>query len=148
MSDDPVVVKVDDAQVWERFNAFVETFPMAVSQGLWAWGELVLTEAVKRAPLQTGRLRKSAFQTPTRREGSGYAIYLGFGAKHAVEVHERTDRPHPVGEAKFLEHALQQLAPSLLRTVVETAERAVKAGKGNRVRTGRGKFPNSPPAEG
>lgn len=148
MSDDPIKVVVNDAAVLAAFNNFVATFPMAVTQGLWAWGELVLTEAVKRAPLQTGRLRRSAFQTPTRREGSGYAIYLGFGAKHAVENHERTDRVHPVGEAKFLERALQQLAPSLLRTVVDTAERAIKAGKGNRVRTGRGKFPNSPPAEG
>lgn len=145
---DAVEVKVDDAAVRARFDAFCDTFPMAVAQGLWAWGELVLTEAVKRAPLQTGRLRRSAFQTPTRRQGSSWVIYLGFGAKHAVEVHERTDIPRAVGEAKFLEHALQQLAPSILGIITAVADKAIQAGKGNRVRTGRGKFPNTPPAEG
>jgi hypothetical protein len=143
-----VTVKVDDQQARSRFDDFCKRFPAAVAQGLWAWGEEALTEAVRRAPIETGRLRRSAFQTPTRRMGAGWAIFLGFGAKHAVEVHERTDVPRLDGEPKFLENALKQLAPRLLTTINEVAQRAVSKGGVLRVRTGRGKFPNSPPAEG
>lgn len=141
-------VKVDDAQAMRTFEHFCKAFPEAIAQGLWAWGELALTEAVRRAPIETGRLRRSAFQTPTRRAGNGWVIFLGFGARHAVEVHERTDVPRLDGEPKFLENALKQLAPRLLTTINEVAQRAVDRGGVIRVRTGRGRFPNTPPAEG
>lgn len=147
MGQDPVTVKIDDAAARTLFDAFCKRYPEAVMQGLWAWGELVLTDAVRRAPINTGRLRNSAFQTPTRRAGKGWVTFLGFGAKHAVEVHERTDIPRLDGEPKFLERALQAAAPRLLTVINEVAQRAVSKGGVIRVRTGRGKFPNSPPPE-
>lgn len=141
-------ITIDDAKVLKRFRELVDTAPEAVAQGLWLWGEYVLTEAIRRVPVDTGRLRAAAFQTPTRREGSDWAIYLGFGTNYAAAVHERTAARHTTGEAKFLERALHHMAPRLMEVIESTATRLIKAGKAGRVRTGRGKYPNRPPSGG
>lgn len=55
-------------------------------------------ESQKECPVDTGRLRASAYTRPTE-EGAR----VGYTSDYSVYVHERVDIPHKVGKAKFLE---------------------------------------------
>lgn len=43
--------------------------------------------------------------------------------EYATEVHERTDIPHKVGQAKFLESAARELVPEVRKLIREGADR-------------------------
>ena len=40
-------------------------------------------------------------------------LKVGYGAKHAVPVHERLDVHHPIGQAKFLEQPIRTEAKTM-----------------------------------
>ena len=62
--------------------------------------ELVKEEAVRRCPIDTGALRKSARVKIRGNTGS-----IAFTMPYSTYVHEILHYRHPVGEAKFLENA-------------------------------------------
>jgi hypothetical protein len=65
-----------------------------------------MTKAVKYTPLLTGALRRSG-----KVEINGDQVEISFGgaeAPYAVYVHEILHYVHPVGQAKFLERAVQE----------------------------------------
>ncbi len=64
--------------------------------------EAIKARAVELAPLDTGDLRKSAY-VKTMSNG---AVEVGFSARHAIAVHESTERQYRHGQAKFLEQAI------------------------------------------
>jgi hypothetical protein len=76
--------------------------------------ELVKEEAVRRCPIDTGALRKSARVKIRGNEGS-----INFGMDYAVYVHERLDLRHPVGEAKFLENAWNVKKKEFMEALLE-----------------------------
>lgn len=125
----------------ERLDALAKSSPEALESAMMMLAEDIITDAVKRAPVQTGELRESAFVAPPSRElGGAFTIVAGFGADHAVEVHERAELPHPDGEAKFLERALMKKGVGSLHKIAGWAERYVA--KGGAIR--RTRYPTSP----
>jgi hypothetical protein len=76
--------------------------------------ELVKEEAVRRCPIDTGALRKSARVKIRGNTGS-----INFGMSYAIYVHERLDLRHPVGEAKFLENAWRVKRAEFERALLE-----------------------------
>jgi hypothetical protein len=83
----------------------LEALKQAMRQEL----EAVLSLAKKKAPVDSGRLRASGYVTPPEIEG-GVVLNgeVGFSAEYAVYVHEKTEARHVVGEAKFLEKAINE----------------------------------------
>ena len=78
---------------------------------------LVLIEAnsARRTPVDTGNLKLSglgkarvAVSVP-----AGTVGYTTNTADYAIYVHERLGLNHPVGEAKFLEKAVNEIAPKI-----------------------------------
>lgn len=68
----------------------------------------IMTEAKQRAPVDTGTLRSSGYVTLPE-PGPNPKVELGFGgaaAQYALVQHERTEYRHEVGEAKYLENAI------------------------------------------
>lgn len=63
-----------------------------------------LGQARAKAPYETGALRASG---STTLDCAALTGTVSFSADYAVPVHERVDVQHPIGGAKFLEHALQ-----------------------------------------
>lgn len=71
--------------------------------------EAVLGLAKKKAPVDSGRLRASGYVTePEIKNDVVLNGEVGFSAEYAVYVHERTELRHVVGEAKFLEKAINE----------------------------------------
>ena len=72
-------------------------------------GERIMTDAKRRTPVDTGALRASGHVQGPAFSGSAATVTLGFGGAatpYAVYVHENLRARHVVGEAKFLENAL------------------------------------------
>lgn len=88
------------------------------------FGEVVLGEAVRNAPVEEGTLRGSATldvdnSAPLHpRDGSTISVLVAFPVPYAAYQHEHTELSHPKGgSAKFLESAIQAHTPALERAL-------------------------------
>lgn len=107
-----------------------KTMPEAAARGIYAAGEVILADATERTPVDTGRLRSSGYCAPPRGTAGDYVVEVGFGTDYAPAVHEKTEVHHAVGEAKFLEKAIQAQAKRALQVCAQVAERfAAKGGE-------------------
>lgn len=86
----------------------------ATRAGAVALAEQIADNAARRTPQDTRELVESLYVSP-----SGDDIEIGYGAAHAAAVHERTEVPHTVGEAKFLERAIADERVSGLQTIAD-----------------------------
>jgi len=86
--------------------------------------EKVRSNAVRRAPKDTGELRRSAVVNRVNADGGGSVAFL---APHALPVHEMTWRQYRIGEAKFLENALKEEMKTWEAEVSAAVKRAVEA---------------------
>lgn len=105
----------------DRLDRIKRSAPRAVIIGMMALGEEIMAESVKRTPVDTGRLRQTAYVAPPRLAGD-WTVELGYGATYAAAVHERTEVSHATGEAKFLENAVASKGARGLWRIVERAE--------------------------
>lgn len=91
-----------------------QTFPDRVLRALTIEGNIEMTEAKKRTPVDTGTLRASGRVDKPQRQGRRMFITLGFGGAaetYAFIVHEDMEAHHDVGQAKYLESTLNESAP-------------------------------------
>lgn len=80
--------------------------------------ELTRTKAVRRTPLETGALRASSFVRVADRNAVEI-VFGGPGAPYAIYVHENLNARHPVGQAKFLESAVQEDAAAFAEAIAK-----------------------------
>lgn len=76
--------------------------------------EYIKTDAVKITPIDTGKLRQSAYVTQ-----QGDDTYIYYTQDYSVKVHEGMHYRHKVGQAKFLEHAFNQWKPRINATIIK-----------------------------
>lgn len=108
----------------------------AVAGALYVAGNVVMTEAKRRAPLDTGVLRASGYVTLPE-AGEKPKVEVGFGgaaAAYALVQHERTELKHEVGEAKYLENAInatdvQGIIAAESRRRIASGDRAIEEGE-------------------
>src|SRR3990167_4442938 len=85
-------------------------------------GEVWMTEAKKRTPVDTGTLRSSGHvQGPTVR-GNEITVRLVFGgpaASYAATVHENLTARHTTGQAKYLESVVTERKANLSRELAD-----------------------------
>lgn len=108
-------------EVIRNLNREVMALQRRTTAGLWEAGLEVKRRAVELAPVDSGNLRASGY-TITYDRPQGPAVEIGFTAAYAPYVHERMELKHPVGQAKFLETALQEVP------VMQILERAAREG--------------------
>ena len=83
--------------------------PQVLGAVLYREAEGIMTVAKTRTPVDTNALRKSGTVFPPVTTATGAKVTLGFGGAakaYAVYVHENMTARHPVGQAKFLESAV------------------------------------------
>ena len=76
------------------------------AQALRSVGEVYMTEAKRRTPVDTGVLRSSGHVVGPEQVGDSWQVRLVFGgpaAPYAAIVHENLNARHPVGQSKYLE---------------------------------------------
>lgn len=74
---------------------------------------ILMTESMKRTPVEFGTLRASHHVLGPKREGDEISVGIFVGgpaAPYAVFVHEDLEARHTVGQAKFLESTLRENA--------------------------------------
>ena len=82
---------------------------------------LVARDAKIKTPVETGNLRNSQMVTSENRVGEPSAA-IAYQAAYAPFVHERMEPVHPVGQAKFLESALDENAQRVLEIIRQEAQ--------------------------
>lgn len=103
----------------------------AVGAGVFGVGNEIMTEAKRNTPVDFGALKGSGYVTEPSIVGTTASVELGFGGPakaYAVVQHESTEFNHEVGEAKFLENAVNRAAAGALARVGKIAARQLKAG--------------------
>lgn len=117
------------AQLIAKLSQLAKAMPDQAAAALYQEAELIMAEAKRRTPVDTGALRGSGHVVPPAREGLSTVVHLAYGGAgainrhgvpvdaYAVHVHEDLEAHHPVGEAKFLERPLTEAAPYLAERV-------------------------------
>jgi hypothetical protein len=98
----------------------------ALGAALYQMGFEIAGDAVKRTPVATGRLRSTAYVSPP--QGDEMEVQVGFGTDYAEAVHERTEVNHTVGEAKFLQNAVDKISSGFARNVSKKAQKNFERG--------------------
>lgn len=78
----------------------------AAGRGLYTGGEAIMAVSKRRTPVDTGRLRASAWVSLPERHGNRVRVNLNYGTEYAIFVHEILSARHNVGQAKFLASAV------------------------------------------
>lgn len=108
-------------EVTRNLNKQIQGIMTRTRAGLWEAGLLVQRRAQLLAPVDTGKLKASAyanaFDTPM-----GPAVEIGFTAAYAPYVHEIVEYHHNVGQAKFLETALRNSEAEILDIIRQRGE--------------------------
>lgn len=118
------------ADVTRKLQRFAAQFPDELKSALRSELEIESTESQRRTPVDTGALRQS-HRVEVKDDGDdivGTITVGGPAAPYAVDVHERLDVFHPVGQAKFLESTLAESKAHLANRVAKRigVERLVK----------------------
>jgi hypothetical protein len=98
------------------------------AQGLFEAGNMVMTDAKQRVPVDLGALKGSGYVTAPTPTPGGMNVEIGFGgpaAGYAIYVHEDLSPRHPVGEAKYLENAVDARAQAAFAHVAKRVEEAI-----------------------
>lgn len=106
--------------------------PEAMGTALYEFAEGdLLPLAKERTPVDYGILRDSGLVKLPKITKDGVTVEIGFGggaAHYALWVHEDLEAKHEVGQAKFLESAINDLAGSFLPTVAANLARVLGTG--------------------
>lgn len=90
-----------------------EQFPDRVAAAIYQEAQIEMTEAKRRTPVDTGRLRASGTVHAPERKGTNISVTMSYGTDYAIYVHENTEAFHKVGQAKFLESVLNESRSSM-----------------------------------
>ena len=90
-----------------------------IADGLRKFGGEIERVSTTKCPIEFGELRSRVFNEGPLKDGDTQVQVVGYekfgatwgdGKAYAIPVHERTGVAHKVGEAKFLQHAVDELA--------------------------------------
>lgn len=112
------VTAVDE--ITNRIEELMKSRVKDVAAAMFQIGHAVRANAIQQTPLDFGPLRGSAYVTAPEVTESSVMVEIGYGgpaAAYAVEQHERLDFAHEVGNAKFLENAINKAAPTLVSDI-------------------------------
>jgi hypothetical protein len=97
-------------QAQSRFLAIARKTPQLVAGVMLTQAEATMTLAKSLTPVDTGALRSSG-QVDIPSIGMRSVVTMGFHTDYAIFVHEDLSAHHPVGQAKFLETAVNSRRP-------------------------------------
>lgn len=112
-----------DREVVRELRRIATTYPRGMGAALYRLGVAILSDALPRTPVEFGVLRGSGYVSPPNGKDLSTTVEVGFGTVYAVPQHERTDYRHPRGgEPKYLERAIQAIAPRALGLLAKWAQ--------------------------
>jgi Bacteriophage HK97-gp10, putative tail-component len=121
-------MEIDVEQVKANLSKFCKMAPKAAAAALYQIGLRIEADAKRRTPVDTGRLRNTAFTSPPTVVNGEVMVIVGFGTNYAIYVHENLAAHHTVGEAKFLERAFDEAKSSFVSDLAELLKRNIEDG--------------------
>ena len=97
-----------------------------MGRALYIEGERIMMVSKHLVPVDTGVLRNTGHVTLPERTDHGVLVVLGYGgpaAPYAIHVHERTNVPHKVGQAKYLETPAVEAAAGMPNRIRDRLKR-------------------------
>lgn len=119
-------------QVETRLRNSLNAAVRAAETALYQAGSIIMTEAKQRAPVDVGTLRNSGYVTLPQRRGSDVFVEAGFGGAakaYAVRQHEELAYRHEVGEAKYLENAINAKEQEVRERIARLTDKALTTGR-------------------
>lgn len=121
-----------EREIKQELRRLEKLYPDAMGAALYQEGLSLWRAAVKRAPVEFGVLRNSAYVSPPMKDGPTIGVEAGFGTKYAVYQEEGEGYHHPRGgEAhyfgKSVEEAKSGYLERLAQRTKQNAESGVKA---------------------
>lgn len=108
------------AEVKQNLNKMLGDIVLVSDKALMAAGLRIMAAAQLKVPVDTGRLRASARTTVLKKGGTltgGGVVSVKFNTEYAQKVHQDLHARHTVGEAKYLENAVIEETPGVIRDV-------------------------------
>lgn len=100
-----------------------QQYPEALKKALIEEAFEIFEESQEQVPVDTGRLINSGVVG----EMSGrVGVVIAYGTDYAIAVHERTEVPHRIGKAKFLEDPFFDAVSGMDRRLVERTRKHVR----------------------
>jgi hypothetical protein len=112
MSQQQTGIRIDTSSITAGLKRLMEQTPTIIDTLLVELAKAIRDDARKRAPKDTGHLRRSIRY---KRLGNGKVVIYAatasgaLGREYAARVHEDLEQHHDTGEAKFLEHPLMEI---------------------------------------
>lgn len=121
---------VGGSQLNAKLQTLAKKYPGAAAASIYQEGMRVWNFAAKRAPVEFGVLRNTAYVSPPEKGANGVRVEMGFGTQYARRQHEETTWRHPRGgEAKYLENAYTENSQGYLtrlgNRIEENANRGI-----------------------
>ena len=142
-------VRIDvfgDKEARQNLKTCRDQMLQAAGAGLYMTASVVMTGSLKRVPVDFGILKGSGFVTLPEIGPQKVEVEIGYGgpAKDYAEVqHERTDFHHEVGEAKYLQRAVDAEAGTMEQTAARYTREAFDRKQGAAKVPGMPSDPNS-----
>lgn len=127
--------KMTAEQVAAKMRRHLSAAVQAAETALYQGGSIIMTEAKKRAPVDLGTMKSSGYVTLPMRQGGSVVVEAGFGGAakaYAVVQHENLGYRHEVGEAKYLENAINAKEQEVRDRIRRIADRALESGHARR----------------
>lgn len=109
--------------------AAAQKVPGALGRALYEFAQThVMAVAKDRTPVEYGTLRDSGLVEHPKTSGGTTSVTVGFGsaaAHYAIYVHEDLTAHHDVGQAKFLESAINEASAIFIEDVSARLARAL-----------------------
>lgn len=110
----------------EKLGKTQEDWKHAVAGAVFQKGLAVIADSVVEVPVDTGRLRQTAYVAPPTDIDDPVAE-AGYGTNYAVPVHE-IDIPHAVGKDQFLRDPFNQHMAGYVRWITDRAKKLFARG--------------------
>jgi hypothetical protein len=76
----------------------------------------IIKRSTKYVPVDTGTLRDSVKKNITQTTQK-VTLSVRYTAPYAIYVHENLSNYHPIGQAKFLERAINEVKPNIIQII-------------------------------
>jgi len=117
-------------KVKDALKKYQKEYPQALAGAIYQEAVFIMGNSLKQTPRKDGFLRGSAFVTPPIATSKRPVCILGYGVDYAAAVHEGTEKHFTVGNAKFLENALNAVQKNYLNHLKKNTEKNIQRGVG------------------
>jgi len=85
--------------------------------------------SVNLTPIDTGKLRKSAYVRKNKDDRTTIVYDVGYSADYALYVHENLNANHPIGQAKFLQTASRKHRQQMKKNIINAMNQGIRQKK-------------------